>query len=81
MVEEYEGYDSIPVEVPDPNAKWDGISLGADTRTIEGATIIEKKCDKIHYMAPNVYCCGARTAANTEAITGQFPIATASLLY
>ncbi|KAG6673430.1 hypothetical protein I3842_16G112000 [Carya illinoinensis] len=48
----------------------DRIILGADTRTIEGPLITEKNYEKIHHMAPNIYCCGAGTAADTEAITG-----------
>ncbi|KAL3819506.1 hypothetical protein ACJIZ3_005411 [Penstemon smallii] len=43
----------------------DGVILGADG---EGPNIVaDKKCEKIHYMAPNIYCCGA--AADTEAVT------------
>ncbi|KAG6720098.1 hypothetical protein I3842_03G041800 [Carya illinoinensis] len=48
----------------------DGVILGADTRATEGPIVADKNCEKIHYMAPNIYCCGAGTAANTEAITG-----------
>ena len=29
----------------------------------------DKNCEKIHYIAPNMYCCGAGTAADTEFIT------------
>merc|ERR1711881_208443 len=28
-----------------------------------------KNCEKIHYLAPNIYCCGAGTAADTEKTT------------
>ncbi|KAL0385445.1 UNVERIFIED_CONTAM: Proteasome subunit beta type-7-A [Sesamum radiatum] len=31
--------------------------------------VADKNCEKIHYMAPNIYCCGAGTAADTEAVT------------
>ncbi|XP_047320362.1 proteasome subunit beta type-7-B-like [Impatiens glandulifera] len=34
-----------------------------------GPIVADKNCEKIHYMAPNIYCCGAGTAADTEAIT------------
>jgi 20S proteasome subunit beta 2 len=44
----------------------DGVVLGADTRATAGSTVAEKKCVKIHYLAPNIYCCGAGTAADTE---------------
>jgi len=44
----------------------DGIVLGADTRSTTGPTVADKNCEKIHYIAPNIYCCGAGTAADTE---------------
>lgn len=48
----------------------DGVVLGADTRSTAGETVADKNCEKIHYMAPNIYCCGAGTAADTENVTG-----------
>ncbi|EFJ25428.1 hypothetical protein SELMODRAFT_149251 [Selaginella moellendorffii] len=47
----------------------DGVILGADTRATEGDIVADKNCEKIHYLAPNIYCCGAGTAADTEAVT------------
>ncbi|KAJ4829768.1 Bifunctional protein GlmU [Turnera subulata] len=47
----------------------DGVILGADTRATAGSIVCDKNCEKIHYMAPNIYCCGAGTAADTEAVT------------
>uniref|UniRef100_A0A8D2LYC5 Proteasome subunit beta n=2 Tax=Varanus komodoensis TaxID=61221 RepID=A0A8D2LYC5_VARKO len=47
----------------------DGIVLGADTRATEGMVVADKNCSKIHYIAPNIYCCGAGTAADTEMTT------------
>lgn len=47
----------------------DGIVLGADTRATEGDVVADKKCTKIHYIAPNIRCCGAGTAADTEMVT------------
>jgi 20S proteasome subunit beta 2 len=47
----------------------DGVILGADTRATSDTEVAEKNCEKIHYMAPNLYCCGAGTAADTEKIT------------
>ena len=47
----------------------DGVVLGADTRATSGSEVAEKNCEKIHYLAPNMYCCGAGTAADTEKIT------------
>lgn len=47
----------------------DGVILGADTRATEGMVVADKNCSKIHYIASNVYCCGAGTAADTEMTT------------
>ncbi|KAK8496843.1 hypothetical protein V6N13_123870 [Hibiscus sabdariffa] len=47
----------------------DGVILRADTRATEGPIVCDKNCEKIHYMALNIYCCGAGTTANTEAVT------------
>jgi 20S proteasome subunit beta 2 len=49
----------------------DGIVLGADTRATGGAEVMDKNCEKIHYLAPNIWCCGAGTAADTEKTTGE----------
>lgn len=43
----------------------DGVVLGADTRATAGTIVEDKNCEKIDYMAPNIYCCGAGTAADT----------------
>eukprot|EP00668_Euglena_longa_P008106 GGOE01009755.1.p1 GENE.GGOE01009755.1~~GGOE01009755.1.p1 ORF type:complete len:274 (-),score=24.61 GGOE01009755.1:327-1148(-) len=45
-----------------------GVVLGADTRSTSGSIVAEKNCEKIHYIAPNIYCCGAGTAADTQAV-------------
>ncbi|PWA44062.1 20S proteasome beta subunit PBB2 [Artemisia annua] len=34
-----------------------------------GTIVADKNCQKIHPIAPNIYCCGAGTAADTEAVT------------
>eukprot|EP00842_Homolaphlyctis_polyrhiza_P002705 jgi/Hompol1/3435/HPOL_003255-RA len=47
----------------------DGVVLGADTRATTGPIVADKNCEKIHYLAPNMYCCGAGTAADTEFTT------------
>ncbi|KAL1124106.1 hypothetical protein AAG570_001876, partial [Ranatra chinensis] len=44
----------------------DGVILGADTRATEDTIVSDKNCSKIHYLAKNMYCCGAGTAADTE---------------
>ncbi|KAI8054425.1 proteasome subunit [Syncephalis plumigaleata] len=41
----------------------------ADTRATEGPIVADKNCEKIHYLSPNMYCCGAGTAADTEFTT------------
>lgn len=43
--------------------------LGADTRATSDTTVFEKNCEKIHYIADNIMCCGAGTAADTEHTT------------
>lgn len=47
-----------------------GVVLGADTRATEDTIVCDKNCEKIHYIAPNIHCCGAGTSADTEAVTG-----------
>ena len=44
--------------------------LAADARSTSGSTVADKNCEKIHFIAPNIYCCGAGTAADTENVTG-----------
>ena len=44
--------------------------LCAHHRATEGPIVCDKNCEKIHYLAPNIYCCGVGTVANTEAVTG-----------
>mmetsp|Transcript_148077 Transcript_148077/g.359455 ORF Transcript_148077/g.359455 Transcript_148077/m.359455 type:complete len:302 (+) Transcript_148077:59-964(+) len=46
-----------------------GLVLGADTRATAGSIVADKNCEKIHFIAPNIYCCGAGTAADTEMTT------------
>lgn len=46
-----------------------GVCLGADTRATGGSEVADKNCEKIHYLADNIYCCGAGTAADTEKTT------------
>jgi 20S proteasome subunit beta 2 len=47
----------------------DGVVLGADTRATNDTIVADKNCQKIHYIADNIYCCGAGTAADTENTT------------
>lgn len=46
-----------------------GLVLGADTRATAGTIVVEKHCEKIHYIADNIMCCGAGTAADTDHTT------------
>lgn len=47
----------------------DGVIIAADTRATAGTIVADKNCAKIHYISPNMYCCGAGTAADTEFVT------------
>lgn len=44
-----------------------GVVLGADTRSTNGETVADKNCEKIHYIADNIWCCGAGTSAGKTA--------------
>ena len=59
-----------PLDLGAARLPQDGVVLGADTRSTAGTTVADKNCEKIHYIAPNIYCCGAGTAADTENVTG-----------
>jgi len=47
----------------------DAVILAADTRATEGPMVADKNCEKLHYIASNVYCAGAGTAADLEHTT------------
>lgn len=47
----------------------DGVVLAADTRATGGSIVCDKNCEKIHYIADNIRCCGAGTSADTENTT------------
>lgn len=47
----------------------DAVVLAADTRATEGPMVADKNCEKLHYIAKNVYCAGAGTAADLEHTT------------
>ena len=48
----------------------DGVVLAADTRATGGSIVGDKNCEKIHNLAPNIFCCGAGTAADCDHVTG-----------
>ena len=50
----------------------DGLVIGADTRATAGSMVADKNCMKIHYLAPNIYCCGAGTAADCDHVTSKY---------
>lgn len=41
----------------------DGVIIAADTRATQNF-VADKNCNKIHYIAENIVCCGAGTAAD-----------------
>jgi 20S proteasome subunit beta 2 len=47
----------------------DGVVLAADTRATGGNIVGDKNCEKIHNLAPNIYCSGAGTAADCDHVT------------
>ncbi|KAF3936803.1 hypothetical protein ABW19_dt0203658 [Dactylella cylindrospora] len=46
-----------------------GVVIAADTRATSGPIIADKNCEKLHYIAPQIWCAGAGTAADTEFTT------------
>lgn len=50
--------------------------MAADTRATGGSMVGDKNCEKVHYLAPNVYVCGAGTAADCDHVTGRFLLLT-----
>jgi len=46
-----------------------GVIIAADTRATSGEIVADKNCEKLHYIAPNIWCAGAGTAADTEFTT------------
>jgi len=47
----------------------DGIIIGSDTRETCEDVVVNKSCNKIHYLAPNIYCCAAGTSADVNKTT------------
>lgn len=47
----------------------DAVILAADTRATEGPMVADKNCEKLHYIANNIFCAGAGTAADLEHTT------------
>lgn len=50
--------------------KFDGgVVIAADTRATSGEIVADKNCEKLHRIAPKIWCAGAGTAADTEMVT------------
>merc|ERR1719258_623381 len=47
----------------------DAVVLAADTRATEGPMVADQNCEKLHYIAKNIFCAGACTAADLEHTT------------
>jgi len=47
----------------------DAVVLAADTRATSGPIVADKNCKKLHFIADNIYCAGAGTAADLEHTT------------
>ena len=45
------------------------IILAADTRATEGTVVADTRCEKVHQLSKNVWCCGAGTSADLDALT------------
>ncbi|KAG7795655.1 hypothetical protein KL929_004006 [Ogataea haglerorum] len=46
-----------------------GVVIAADTRATAGPIVADKNCEKLHRLAPRIWCAGAGTAADTEMVT------------
>jgi hypothetical protein len=55
------------------------LELGADTRATNGESVADKRCEKIHKLAPNIFACGAGTAADAEHLTQAVAVQLAAL--
>ena len=45
------------------------IIIAADTRATEGSVVADKLCQKVHQLSQNIWCCGAGTSADLDALT------------
>ena len=43
--------------------------MAADSRATVGSMVLEKDINKLHHLAPNIYCAGAGTAADCDWVT------------
>ncbi len=42
--------------------------LAADTRATDGSTVADKRCEKLHRLSQNIWCAGAGTSADVDAL-------------
>jgi 20S proteasome subunit beta 2 len=47
----------------------DGVVMASDTRATAGNIVGDKNCQKLHYLAPNIWCAGCGTAADCDHVT------------
>jgi len=47
------------------------VVLAADTRATSNTIVADKRCEKVHCLAPNVWCCGAGTSGDIDALVRQ----------
>mmetsp|Transcript_20668 Transcript_20668/g.31828 ORF Transcript_20668/g.31828 Transcript_20668/m.31828 type:complete len:479 (+) Transcript_20668:65-1501(+) len=47
------------------------VVLAADTRATDDRMVADKRCEKVHCIASNVWCCGAGTSADLDALVRQ----------
>lgn len=47
----------------------DAVILAADTRATSGPMVADKNCEKLHFIANNIFCAGAGTSADLEHTT------------
>lgn len=46
-----------------------GVVMASDTRATAGPIVGDKNCQKLHYLAPNIWCAGCGTAADCDHVT------------
>lgn len=44
------------------------VVIAADTRATDGTTVADARCEKVHRVADNVWCCGAGTSGDIDAL-------------
>ena len=46
-----------------------GVIIASDTRATAGPIVADKNCQKLHQLAPRIWCAGAGTAADNDKVT------------